>query len=155
LQILLLILNRSISEDILLDIKNINIVQALDKTSVSQISIHDEEAFYGRYVSSLLQTLMTLITVVINYFLSWLPLHVITIVGDVNPTIYDSMSVHMIWVGAHVLAFSNSATNSMIYFWRNQSFRTAFQTLRRNGVARYRYEFNHPRRESDILTNRL
>lgn len=75
-----------------------------------------------------LQMLSMLIMVVLNYFFSWLPYHVITIVGDVNPTIYDSKTVHMIWVVAHLLSFSNGGTNVIIYYWRNRNYRMAFKS---------------------------
>lgn len=73
--------------------------------------------------------LSMLIMVVLNYLFSWLPYHVITIVGDVNPTIYDSKTVHMLWVVAHLLSFSNSGTNVIIYYWRNRNYRMAFKSL--------------------------
>ncbi|XP_061193702.1 RYamide receptor-like [Saccostrea echinata] len=73
--------------------------------------------------------LQMLIIIVLNYFLSWLPFHVISIVGDAHPSIYDSMSMHVLWALAHLLSISNSATNAGIYYWRNRTYRVAFQNL--------------------------
>ena len=78
-----------------------------------------------------LQMMTMLVMTVINYFLSWLPYHVISIVGDVNPSVYDSKDVHALWIMAHLLSFSNSGTNAIIYYWRNNNFRIAFRNLRK------------------------
>ena len=67
-----------------------------------------------------------LVAVVTAYALSWMPLHVITLVGDSNPEIYNKVAVHMTWLFAHWLAFSNCAMNPIIYCWMNSAFRSSF-----------------------------
>ncbi|XP_033747659.1 RYamide receptor-like [Pecten maximus] len=69
------------------------------------------------------KTIRMIIVVVIAYLLAWLPLHVITIVGDLDQSIFDVNYIHMTWLTAHWLAFSNSGVNPVIYFWMNSKFR--------------------------------
>ncbi|KAK3089388.1 hypothetical protein FSP39_003227 [Pinctada imbricata] len=75
------------------------------------------------------KTVKMLIAVVIAYAFTWMPLHVITLIGDINPEIYDEMYVHIIWLFAHFLAFINCATNPIIYCWMNSTFRSAFVNI--------------------------
>ncbi|XP_060077765.1 RYamide receptor-like [Ylistrum balloti] len=76
-----------------------------------------------RLASSKRKTIKMIIVVVIAYLLSWLPLHVITIVGDLDQSIFNSPYVHMTWLISHWLAFSNSGVNPVIYYWMNSKFR--------------------------------
>ncbi|XP_069125753.1 RYamide receptor-like [Argopecten irradians] len=76
-----------------------------------------------RQASSKRKTIKMIIVVVIAYLLSWLPLHVITVVGDLDQSIFNSQCVHMLWLISHWLAFSNSGVNPVIYYWMNSKFR--------------------------------
>lgn len=67
-----------------------------------------------------------LVVVVVNYALAWLPLHVMTLVGDKNPHIYNEQYVHVLWLFAQLLAFSNAASNPVIYGWMNPKFRSGY-----------------------------
>ena len=67
-----------------------------------------------------------LITVAATYALCWLPIHVITILGDIDPTIYDFQYMHVVWLFSHWLAVSNCFSNPVIYFWMNSGFRQGF-----------------------------
>ncbi|XP_060594868.1 RYamide receptor-like [Ruditapes philippinarum] len=58
------------------------------------------------------------------YALCWLPIHTITIVGDINPLIYDSKLVHVVWLFAQCLAVSTSAINPMIVLGSERMART-------------------------------
>ncbi|KAK3584604.1 hypothetical protein CHS0354_017754, partial [Potamilus streckersoni] len=65
-----------------------------------------------------------MITVLVFYALCWLPLHVITIVGDNYPSIYNQLHGPILWHCFHWLAMSNSCYNPMIYIWMSPKFRT-------------------------------
>ncbi|XP_060077763.1 RYamide receptor-like [Ylistrum balloti] len=69
------------------------------------------------------KTIKMIFVVIVAYLLSWLPLHVITILGDLDQSIFDVNYMHMTWLTAHWLAFSNSGVNPVIYFWMNAKFR--------------------------------
>ena len=74
----------------------------------------------------LFQTVKMLITVAATYALCWLPIHVITILGDIDPTIFDNQYMHVVWLFSHWLAVSNCFSNPVIYFWMNSGFRQGF-----------------------------
>ena len=57
-----------------------------------------------------------MICVVMAYAICWMPIHVLTVAGDIKPTIFDNQAVHGIWLFCHCLAMSNSASNPIIYF---------------------------------------
>lgn len=68
-----------------------------------------------------------MITVVVFYALCWLPLHIITLVGDHDPSIYDSKHVPILWIFSHWLAMSNSCYNPIIYLWMSPKFRAGLK----------------------------
>lgn len=68
-----------------------------------------------------------MVTVVIFYALCWLPLHIITLVGDHNPTIYNNKYVPILWLCSHWLSMSNSCYNPIIYLWMSPKFRTGLR----------------------------
>ncbi|ESO87467.1 hypothetical protein LOTGIDRAFT_72476, partial [Lottia gigantea] len=67
-----------------------------------------------------------MIIVVIIYAVCWLPLHVITIIGAVNPGIYDGQYMNIVWMASHWLAMSNCMYNPFVYCWMNSKFRHGF-----------------------------
>lgn len=67
-----------------------------------------------------------LFIVVAVYGITWLPIHILTILGDIYPEIFNHMSVHCLWLFFHWLAFSNSGINPIIYCWINKTFRSRF-----------------------------
>lgn len=73
-----------------------------------------------------------MITVVGIYTICWLPLHVITILGDTNTSIWNYPYIMYIWVTAHWLAMSSCMYNPLIYWWMNQKFREGYKSLLRN-----------------------
>ncbi|XP_060074875.1 RYamide receptor-like [Ylistrum balloti] len=97
---------------------HIGVLIWVKRTPGEAISARDE-----RQASSKKKTIKMIIVVVIAYLLSWLPLHVINIIGDLDRSIFDADYVHMMWLTAHWLAFSNSGINPIIYFWMNSKFR--------------------------------
>lgn len=70
-----------------------------------------------------------MITVVVIYALCWLPLHLITILGDLYPSIYWIENIHIVWLFSHWLAMSNSCYNPFVYCWMNARFRDGFKQI--------------------------
>ena len=73
------------------------------------------------------QMVKMMITVVIIYGLCWLPLHTVTIIGDVHPSIFNYKYIQPIWISCHWLAMSNCCYNPMVYCWMNSRFRNGFK----------------------------
>lgn len=67
-----------------------------------------------------------MIAVVIIYAICWLPLHVITIAGDINRTFYNLPGMNIMWTASHWLAMSNCMYNPFIYCWMNAKYRNGF-----------------------------
>jgi len=94
-----------------------------------------------------------MIVVVIIYAICWLPLHVLTIAGDINRTLYNLPGMNIVWTAAHWLAMSNCMYNPFIYCWMNAKFRNGFirvircvtcgLTKPRNGIELQQMRF-HP-----------
>jgi hypothetical protein len=76
------------------------------------------------YLFFLFQTIKVFLLAFFAYALCWLPIHTITIVGDINPFIYDSKLVHVVWLFAQCLAVSNSAINPVIVLGSERMART-------------------------------
>lgn len=64
-----------------------------------------------------------MIVVVVVYALCWLPLHVITLLGELRHTIWTYRHIQTVWNGCHWLAMSSCCWNPIIYCWTNDSFR--------------------------------
>lgn len=72
------------------------------------------------------QIIKMMIVVVIIYAICWLPLHVITIAGDINITFYNLPGMNIMWTASHWLAMSNCMYNPFIYCWMNAKYRNGF-----------------------------
>ena len=70
-----------------------------------------------------------LFIVVSVYAITWLPIHIMTIIGDLNPALYDNMFAHIMWLCFHWLAISNTGINPMVYCWINKTFRIKLKML--------------------------
>ena len=70
-----------------------------------------------------------MITVVGIYAVCWLPLHVITICGDVNNDIYNADYMRVVWTCSHWLAMSSCSYNPFVYWWMNTKFREGFMGI--------------------------
>lgn len=80
---------------------------------------------------SLFQMVKMMITVVIIYALCWLPLHTITIAGDLHPTVWNFPYIQVVWIACHWLAMSNCCYNPIVYCWMNSKFRNGFKYILR------------------------
>eukprot|EP00058_Branchiostoma_floridae_P010764 XP_002596252.1 hypothetical protein BRAFLDRAFT_65993 [Branchiostoma floridae] len=78
-----------------------------------------------------MKVIKMLLTVVVLFALSWLPIHVITMINDYGSLSPDQLDVLWIYVypACHWLIYLNSAINPIIYGFFNQNFRAAFRTL--------------------------
>ena len=70
-----------------------------------------------------------MIYVVMAYLVCWLPIHLITVIGDLDPSIFNSKTVHVMWLFFHFLAMSNSASNPLLYFTTDTIYRQNFLGL--------------------------
>lgn len=86
-----------------------------------------------------------IIIVVLIYAVCWLPLHVITLVGDNNPEIYSFPHMNVVWLCAHWLAMSHSCYNPIVYFSHNSMFRKSLKrllTICRHKQRRFRHQMS-------------
>ncbi|KAL8620449.1 hypothetical protein ACOMHN_065678 [Nucella lapillus] len=70
-----------------------------------------------------------MMTVVGIYGVCWLPIHLITILGDTNPDIWLNPAMRYVWVSAHWLAMSSCMYNPFIYWWMSDKFRHGYRFL--------------------------
>lgn len=76
-----------------------------------------------------LQMVKIMMIIVILYAICWLPLHVVTLLGDLNPAMYDRPFMPIVWISFHWLAMSNSCYNPFIYYWMSNTFKLGFKSL--------------------------
>ncbi|XP_035669435.1 neuropeptide FF receptor 2-like [Branchiostoma floridae] len=90
-------------------------------------------------MSKKVRVIKMLLTVVILFTISWLPIHVITMINDYATLSADRQNIIWVYIYpvAHWLIYFNSSVNPIIYGYFNQNFRTAFKTLllSRRGVG--------------------
>ncbi|KAK3588944.1 hypothetical protein CHS0354_043111 [Potamilus streckersoni] len=68
-------------------------------------------------------TVKMMMAVILAYAVCWLPLHILTLVGDLNPDIFNQVYMHTIWLFSHLLAVFNSTINPLVYFWMDSTYR--------------------------------
>ena len=76
---------------------------------------------------------------VMIFFGSWLPLHIVTVVGDADPTIYDDQNIHILWVIFHWLGLSNCGTNCIFYFLKSSTIKIELKRVFSRMTCRERY----------------
>lgn len=99
-----------------------------------------------------------MIVVVVIYATCWLPLNIINIAGDIDPTIYDTKGMNYIWMSFHWLAMSNCMYNPFIYCWMNSKFRNGFRRVLSHLTCGYvkmadEVELSHFRRTDTVNTS--
>ncbi|XP_076458366.1 RYamide receptor-like [Babylonia areolata] len=82
-----------------------------------------------RIASSKRRIMKMIIVVVVIYAVCWLPLHGITIAGDLDPSIYNHSHMNIVWLCFHWLAMSHSCYNPFVYFGMNKRFRNSLKKL--------------------------
>ncbi|XP_066303619.1 neuropeptide FF receptor 2-like [Branchiostoma lanceolatum] len=90
-------------------------------------------------MSKKIRVIKMLVTVVILFTISWLPIHAITMINDYATLSADRQNIIWVYIYpvAHWLIYFNSSVNPIIYGYFNQNFRVAFKTLllSRRGVG--------------------
>ncbi|XP_076460752.1 RYamide receptor-like [Babylonia areolata] len=94
-----------------------------------QDSVPAMDASTGQCVDPRKRIIKMMMTVVGIYGVCWLPIHLITILGDTNPDIWTNPAMRYVWVSAHWLAMSSCMYNPIIYWWMSEKFRCGFQFL--------------------------
>lgn len=65
-----------------------------------------------------LQTVVFLVMVIIAYAIFWLPHHVITIVGEQMPSIYNYRFTHVALIFCHWLTFCDTCTYPILILYK-------------------------------------
>jgi len=67
-----------------------------------------------------------MIVMVAIYALCWLPLYCVTVIGDLQPTIWNFEGIQLVWIVCHWLAVSSCCWNPIVYYWTNDTLRAGF-----------------------------
>jgi len=63
---------------------------------------------------------------VVVYALCWLPLHCVTVLGDLDPAVWKFEHIQLVWIGCHWLAMSSCCWNPIVYYWTKDTLRAGF-----------------------------
>jgi len=63
---------------------------------------------------------------VVIYALCWLPLHCVTVLGDLQPSIWQFKYIQLVWIACHWLSVSSCCWNPIVYYWMNDTLRAGF-----------------------------
>ncbi|XP_046554228.1 RYamide receptor-like [Haliotis rubra] len=85
----------------------------------------------NRLAASKRRMVKMIIVVVVIYAVCWLPLHVLTLVGDRDQSIYNNSYMNVVFLAIQWLATSHSCYNPFVYFWMNPKFRNGFKRMLR------------------------
>lgn len=76
------------------------------------------------------QSVRVLLGMMTSFAISWLPLEVFSVIKNISPSIIDGTNYgEMLSCILHLLAFSNCASNSVLYFVGDKKFRKGFKML--------------------------
>ena len=78
----------------------------------------------------------TLIAIVVCYAILWLPLHVITILGALDKTIYDQMFVHISWMVSQWLTVTTCCVNCIVFYCKNTNYRNFVNNMLKKVICR-------------------
>jgi len=67
-----------------------------------------------------------MVSMVVIYAFCWLPLHFVTVLGDLNPSIWNFEHIQLVWIACHWLAVSSCCWNPIVYYWTNDTLRAGF-----------------------------
>ena len=73
-----------------------------------------------------IQSVKTMVSMVVIYALCWLPLHSVTVLGDIKPSIWNFEYIQLVWIACHWLAVSSCCWNPIVYYWTNDTLRAGF-----------------------------
>jgi len=68
-----------------------------------------------------------MVLMVVIYALCWLPLHFVTVLGDLRPIIWQFEHIRLVWIACHWLALSSCCWNPLVYYWTNDTLRAGFK----------------------------
>jgi len=67
-----------------------------------------------------------MMAMVIIYALCWLPLHCVTVLGDLKPSIWNFEHIQLVWIACHWLALSSCCWNPIVYYGTSDTLRAGF-----------------------------
>lgn len=67
-----------------------------------------------------------MMAMIVIYALCWLPLHCVTVLGDLHPSIWNFDDIQLVWIVCHWLAVSSCCWNPIVYYWTNDTLRAGF-----------------------------
>ncbi|XP_074647594.1 RYamide receptor-like [Tubulanus polymorphus] len=80
-----------------------------------------------RMAASKRKMVKMMITVVMIYAMCWLPLHTVTLIGELSAGSYNSLGMRVTWIICQMLAMGNSCCNPFVYCWMNATYRNGFR----------------------------
>ncbi|KAG8315405.1 neuropeptide Y receptor activity protein [Homalodisca vitripennis] len=90
-----------------------------------------------------------MVVVVVVFTVCWLPLNVLNLVWESNPSISSWSGLPFLWFAFHWLAMSHTCYNPVIYCWMNSRFRAGFSTVLH--IFPNKYQGAHSQHEHSVL----
>ncbi|CAB1451407.1 unnamed protein product [Pleuronectes platessa] len=72
------------------------------------------------------KTTKMLVTMVVVFAVSWLPLHAFQLATDLYSTVLDMRDYRLLYTVFHVIAMCSTFANPLLYGWMNSNYRAAF-----------------------------
>ncbi|CAG2201670.1 NEPYR [Mytilus edulis] len=89
-----------------------------------------------KIASSKRKSVKILVSMVTTFAVSWLPMEILTVIGEENPFFLKTTSAYMSWCVFQWLTFANCLTNPLLYFWVNKKYRHRFKHLFKRSIRR-------------------